>query len=350
MSLKSDFLKTLKKEISLRKNYLKEDDIDTVYFGGGTPSVLSPEETGNILDVLNGTFHFVNIPEITFECNPEDINRKYLNGLKKIGINRLSIGCQSFSNRDLTLMNRRHDAKKSYEAVREAHEVGFDNLSVDLIYGIPGMTLEEWKNNLDIALNLPVKHLSAYLLTVEENTVFAVWKQKGKITLPDENSIISQYQMLVKETKDKDFIHYEISNYGKENYFSKHNRMYWDQGKYLGLGPSAHSFNSVSRQWNTRDLIKYISETEKGKVPYEKEILSEKMRFNDYVLTSMRTMWGTELARLKRYFPDTFVEYFLSTVRKWGKTGHIIEKEGRFMLTNKGILLSDAILAECMLV
>lgn len=343
-------MKALKKEISIRKNYLGENNIDSVYFGGGTPSVFSPEEVGSILKVINGTFYIVRNPEITFECNPEDVNHTYLNGLKNIGINRLSIGCQSFSDTDLTIMNRRHNAKKSLEAVRDAYDAGFDNLSIDLIYGIPGMTLEDWENNLNIALNLPVKHLSAYLLTVEENTVFAVWKRQSKIALPDENMIIKQYQMLVKETKDKDFIHYEISNFGKENFFSKHNMMYWNQGKYLGLGPSAHSFNTVSRQWNTTNLVRYISEAEKGEVSCEKETLNEKMRFNDYVLTSLRTMWGTDLTWLKKHFPETFVQYLKYTVNKWKKTGHIIEKEDHIILTDLGILLSDAILSECMLV
>ena len=345
-----DFIKALKKEILLRKDYPGQELIETVYFGGGTPSVLLPEEVQILLDALYSTFTFVDHPEITFECNPEDLNPEYLKALKLIGINRLSIGCQSFDDRDLLLMNRRHNAGKSIDSVIMAHEAGFNNISIDLIYGFPGMTTEGWEKNLETALSLPIQHLSAYILTIEGKTVFNKWLKNGKIHLPDDKEIIKQYHILTEKAGNAGMIHYEISNFGKKNYFSRHNQIYWQQKKYIGLGPSAHSYDLYSRQWNIADTREYILKINREEVPCEKEIINEDMRFDEYVLTSMRTMWGIDLSWMKDHFITRKIDDLVNTLERWEKTGYVRKRADHYFLTDKGILLSDKILADCMIV
>ena len=345
-----DFIKALIKEIILQKNYAGQELIETVYFGGGTPSVLLREEVQILLDTLYSTFTFVDNPEITFECNPEDLNPEYLKALKVTGINRLSIGCQSFDDRDLLLMNRRHNAGKAIDSVTMAYEAGFDNISIDLIYGFPGMTTDRWGKNLETALSLPIQHLSAYILTIEEKTVFNKWLKSGYIHLPDDREIIKQYQILTRKTQNAGMIHYEISNFGRENYFSRHNLIYWQQKKYIGLGPSAHSYDLYSRQWNIADTGEYILRINRGEVPCEKEIINENMDFDEYVLTSMRTMWGIDLSWMKDHFAAQKIDDLVDTLEKWEKTGYVRKKADHYFLTDKGILLSDKILAECMIV
>ena len=348
LSLEKNFLKALQDEIFLRRDYLSNERVETIYFGGGTPSILSAAEVSVLLDSLAGTFSLSNDPEITFECNPEDLTWKYLKGLKKAGINRLSIGCQSFYDKHLRLMNRRHDAEKAKESVLLADKAGFKNISVDLIYGFPEMTQGEWENNLNTALSLPVKHLSAYILNIEKNTVFNKWLQKGKINLPKDHEVIAQYHLLVEKTKETEMIHYEISNFGKSKYFSRHNLLYWSRQKYLGLGPSAHSYDIVSRQWNIADLVRYTNEASRKKVSFEREVLDIKMQFNDYILTTLRTMWGADIDWLKIHFPAGIVNSFVRTMKKWIHSGHVRERNGHLILTDQGILLSDRILSECM--
>ncbi|MCD6202041.1 MAG: radical SAM family heme chaperone HemW [Bacteroidales bacterium] len=348
LSRKRDFLKALLKEITLRKNYLLDEQIETVYFGGGTPSVLSAVEAGILLDTLAGKFSFSAATEITFECNPEDLTESYLTDLGKAGINRLSIGCQSFYDKHLQMMNRRHDAKKAKESVLLAEKTGFENISMDLIYGLPEMTPGEWENNLSVALSLPVQHLSAYILTIEEKTVFYKWQQKGKINLPKDGDVINQYNLLVEKTKAEGMVHYEISNFGRENYFSRHNLLYWQGKKYLGLGPAAHSYDRVSRQWNVADLDKYIDGIRNGEPCFEKEMPDKKMQFDEYILTTMRTMWGADIYWLKTHFPSGITQSFEETMKKWIQSGHVREQDGHFILTDEGILLSDRILSECM--
>ena len=298
LSLKGPFLEALKKEMRMRSREGEGELFETVYFGGGTPSVLSAGEVGKILQTLRQYFNIDGQAEITFEANPEDIDRQYAADLRRTGVNRISIGCQSFRDGDLQLMHRRHDAGRAVKAVEDAAAAGFDNISVDLIYGIPQLAPEEWKNNLFTALQLPVNHLSAYLLTFEEGTVFGQWLKKGKIQLPAEETVIEQYRDLVEITREKGFIHYEISNFGKKGFFSKHNLLYWSRKKYLGFGPSAHSYDLRTRQWNVSDLKKYTG-CAGGDGCREKEVLNLKDRYNDYVLTSLRTMWGAEREFIK---------------------------------------------------
>jgi len=349
LSLKEDFLKALKKEIILQRNYLEKEPVETIYFGGGTPSVLSVDETRLIIDLIAAKYSLSGYPEITFEANPEDLNRKYLSGLRDAGVNRLSIGCQSFSDRDLVLMNRRHNAYTSVMAVNLADEAGFENISVDLIYGIPGMSLDDWEKNLETALYLPVKHLSAYILTIEKGTVFAKWVSGGKITMPDDNLVVQQYYLLVDKTDINGFIHYEISNFAKRGFFSKHNILYWGKGKYLGLGPSAHSYNGETRQWNNSDLKNYIAKIDKDDIPFKRESLTLEKKYNEYILTSLRTMWGIDTVYMKKTFTEKVISYFMSTCEKWLQSGYMKETQGHIVLTDPGILLSDTIMSECVL-
>ncbi len=349
LSLKEDFLNALRKEIALRRDYLQDEAVETVYFGGGTPSVLSVPEVSQILETLAGAFSITKDAEITFECNPEDLTGDYLKGLRETGINRLSIGCQSFYDKHLKLMNRRHDAAKGRETVTLANEAGFANISVDLIYGFPEMTLKEWENNLDEVLSLPVRHLSAYILNVEENTVFDKWLQKGKISLPEDREVVAQYQMLVEKTGDAAMIHYEISNFGKERYFSRHNMLYWNRRKYIGLGPGAHSYDLESRQWNVENVTAYIEGLERGEVTGEKEKLDIKMQFNDYIITALRTMWGADIEWMKSFFPEKMVKDFIKNMNRMRQSGLAREKDDHLILTDQGIMISDTILAECMI-
>lgn len=349
LSLKEDFLEALKKEIILQGNYLEKEPVETIYFGGGTPSVLSVDETGLIIDLIAAKYSLSRDPEITFEANPEDLNRKYLSGLRDTGVNRLSIGCQSFSDRDLVLMNRRHNAYTSAISVSLADEAGFENISVDLIYGIPGMSLDDWGKNLETALHLPIKHLSAYILTVEKGTIFAKWVSDGKITMPDDNLVVQQYYLLVDKMNINGLIHYEISNFAKKGFFSKHNILYWKKRKYLGLGPSAHSYNGETRQWNDNDLKNYIAKINQDDIPFKRESLTLEKKYNEYILTSLRTMWGIDTVYMKKTFPEKVISYFMSACEKWLQSGYMKKTQGHIVLTDPGILLSDTIMSECVL-
>src|SRR5450759_885611 len=254
----SEFINILLKEASLRRDYLGSDPVSTIYIGGGTPSVFSINELGEILKHINDLFRVEENCEITIELNPDDVTPAYLGGLKKLNINRISLGIQSWRDSDLKMLNRRHDSSQAALALKETFKAGFENVTIDLIYGIPGMSVLEWASNLDFSFSFDIKHLSAYHLTFEPGTIFGKMLEKGLITEIDEEESASQFNILIEKAESAGFIHYEISNFGKPGYFSIHNSNYWKQVIYLGLGPSAHSFNGYSRQWNIRDLKGYI--------------------------------------------------------------------------------------------
>lgn len=350
MSLLEPFLKALHKEIILRNRKEKDEPVETIYFGGGTPSVLHPGKVAEILEVLRGRFNIDPHAEITLEANPEDLDGSYAAGLLEGGVNRLSIGCQSFRDEDLRLMNRRHTTQKAAESVLTAARAGFENISVDLIYGIPEMTMEAWRKNLTAALDLPLQHISAYLLTFEERTVFGKWLEKGKLRVPPEETILEQYRLLIEMTRKKGFIHYEISNFGKENFFSRHNLLYWSRKKYLGFGPSAHSYDLQKRRWNVSDVRDYIRCIEEERSCFEEEILTTKEHYNDYVLTALRTQWGVRKSFLRKEFSPEVNRFFTEAITTWIITGHVTEEEDAYRLTDKGILVSDTIISDCMIV
>lgn len=335
------------KEIELRKNYLSTKNIQTIYFGGGTPSLLSDKETFLILEKIYRTYTVSNNAEITLECNPDDLSEQKLKELKRAEINRLSIGLQSFNDDELKWMNRAHTAKESEYSVKRAQDKGFENITIDLIYGSRFCTPHNWKQTLHKAVSLDVQHISSYNLTIEEKTKLAHdFKIKKEPSIDDEKSAELFLEMI--ETLEKNnFIHYEISNFGKEGFFSQHNSNYWKGEHYIGLGPSAHSFDGVSRQWNIANnnlYIKRINDTSESY--FEKEILTEKERFNEYLLTTLRTIWGIDFNYLKTNFNEGFVKTFLQQIESYIKDETVILNNNSYILTNKGKLLADRIASD----
>jgi oxygen-independent coproporphyrinogen-3 oxidase len=340
------FLAALSQEIFLRKDYLNERIISTIYFGGGTPSILSAKQLCEILNLIRTTYTVLPEAEITMEANPDDLSAEYLKEIKSIGINRLSIGIQSFSDKDLIFMGRRHSAMQAIEAVKMSQSVGFENISIDLIYGIPGMSLQQWKENLQQAFQLKVQHLSAYHLTFHKGTQF--WKQlaKGVIREIEEDESIMQFEMLIEEAQKNDFVHYEISNFALDGFFSKHNTSYWNQTEYLGLGPSAHSYNKTTRFWNISSVKKYLQHIDNKTIAGEFETLSINDKFNDYLLTRLRTCWGISKNQLLQQFGSKYFQYFEQKIIHYKSLGFIEESNDNVYITKKGLFISDSIIEE----
>jgi oxygen-independent coproporphyrinogen-3 oxidase len=345
----SDFISALQKEAEIKKDYLLQNTVSTIYIGGGTPSVLTVKELENVLNNLRKIYYIEPESEITIELNPDDITQNYLAGLKSIDINRISLGVQSWRNEDLKMMNRRHDALQAYEALENSIKAGFKNISVDLIYGIPGMGINNWASNIEKTLSFDIRHLSAYHLTIEPGTVFGKMKEKGLLEEVDEEESTSEFNVLIEKTESAGFMHYEISNFGKPGYFSIHNTNYWRQVPYIGLGPSAHSFNGYSRQWNIRDVKKYINSLRKEKLIFEKEELDIKTRFNEYIMTSLRTMWGIDLEYIEKIFEKEGYDYVINLSGKFINYGLMKQENKNLILTNQGKMISDNIISEFMM-
>ncbi len=344
---KANLVSSIIKELDYRINYLPDKNIETIYFGGGTPSLLSEKETHLILEKIHKLYNVSSAAEITLECNPDDLSTAKLQELKSLNINRLSIGLQSFDEEELKWMNRAHSASESEASVKRAQDKGFENITIDLIYGSKFSNLNNWKTTLNKAIDLDVKHISSYNLTVEEKTKLGhdVTKKKEQV-IDDEKSAELFLEMVERLQKNK-FIQYEISNFGKEHFFSKHNSNYWKGSHYLGLGPSAHSFDGESRQWNVANNNSYIQKISSNDVSYfEKEILTETNRFNEYILTSLRTIWGVHLDYLNAHFNSEFISTFKKEVVAFIKDETIILKDNAYILTNKGKLLADKIASD----
>ncbi|MCD4832968.1 MAG: radical SAM family heme chaperone HemW [Bacteroidales bacterium] len=340
-----DFVNAICTEIKLQSEYLSSEKIQTIYFGGGTPSILSSDHVEKILEEIYKYFQVEQNNEITLEANPDDLNEKYLKSIFTIGVNRLSVGIQSFNDSDLQLMRRKHTVNQAISSIVEAQKTGFKNISVDLIYGLPDLSLKKWEENIDQAIKLNIQHISAYHLTIEPNTLFQKLQKNQKLNLPNEKESLEQFQLLVEKTKENGFLHYEISNFAKDGSISLHNTNYWMGVKYLGLGPSAHSYNLTSRQWNISNLRAYLDSIPKGKIPLEKEILEEKKKYNDYVITSLRTMWGLNTKKLEKDFDKKYLRYFLSKTENLLKENLLRKSGNNFILTEKGIFISDNIIA-----
>lgn len=349
LKYKSDMVKAIIKEIDLRKNEWKNETINTVYFGGGTPSLLTTNELGEIFDALHQSFKFSSNIEITLEANPDDITKEKLKDLSQSPVNRLSIGIQSFSEADLRYMNRAHNAQEAHACLENALRVGFTNLTADLIYGTPDMNDEQWRKNLHTLFDLNIPHISCYALTVEDNTALAHFIKKGKTTPVDEVQTARQFEILTQEMVANDYEHYEISNFCKSRNYSKHNTAYWQGEKYLGIGPAAHSFDGHSRSWNVANNAKYMTAIQAGKLPFEVEQLSDNDRFNEYILTGLRTKWGCDLNKIRAY-DDTFVKHFLQAVQPYLNKKMILREGDVFRLSNEGKLLSDGIISDLFMV
>ena len=344
------FITTLIAEGVQRKKYLFNESIETIYFGGGTPSVLKEKELMQIIAFLHKEFHISTGAEITFEANPDDLDYSYLKNLYRAGINRLSIGIQSFQNDHLKTMNRRHNANQAIVSVKNAIKAGFENISVDLIYGLPDLTFEQWQTSLNEVFSLPVQHLSAYHLTYHEGTPFYTWLKKGKFKELMEKESIIQFKLLIESALKADFEQYEISNFAKNKLYSKHNMSYWNGNKYLGLGPSAHSFNGVSRQWNISHLENYLDAIKTNSSYFEEEQLTENEKFNEYILTRIRTKWGVSINFIKKEFGTKKATHFIKNIEKYEKSEFVIQQNGIFILSNDGLFISDEIMANLMII
>ncbi len=302
LNMKEEYIDALLKEIELQDIYLGLESIDTIYFGGGTPSLLEKHDLDRIFEALFKHYTINNDAEITLEANPDDISKERLKIWKEIGINRLSVGTQSFIERDLQFMKRAHTSKEAENSILLAAELDFKNITIDLIYGIPNLSNKEWIENLELAFKLPIQHISCYALTVEEDTILYHQIRKGKVAAPIDENASEQFDILMQFAKNNHFDHYEISNFCKNGFISKHNSNYWKNEKYLGFGASAHSFNGVSRQWNIANNKKYIDSLKLKQIPFEIENLSETEKLNEYIMTGLRTKWGIDLSYVDLHF------------------------------------------------
>ncbi len=341
---KEKVISAICKELQDRESFLENQLIDTIYFGGGTPSAIEIESIQRIFDTLDKNYKVSPLPEITLEANPDDLTEDYLHNLKKIGINRLSIGVQSFYDKHLLWMNRRHNAFNAELCINLAKKTGFNNINIDLIYGIPGMTDFEWQYNLNKFFELDIPHLSAYHLTIEPKTVFGVKKKKGEIFEIAEDDSVSQFNILTEKMGKEGYLHYEISNFAREGWFSQHNLGYWKNKHYLGIGPSAHSFNGILRRWNTKIHSDYIKEVESEKSYFEMEVLTEVEKFNDYILTNLRTIWGINTREVTRIFGQLYTDHVLQAAAKYLE--YIISEGEILKLNLRGKFIADRIASE----
>jgi len=356
---KEEMILALAKEIEMRSKSIthhpspNNESIETIYFGGGTPSRLEIVDLKLLIAEVYKNYTVTNNPEITLEANPDDLSESYLIELSKIGINRLSIGIQSFFEDDLKLMNRAHNVEEAKKCLEIATQY-FDNISIDLIYGIPEMSNEKWLQNIEMALSFGVPHISSYALTVEPKTALHSFIQKGIIPQPDDEVAQEHFQILVDKLSENGFIHYELSNFGKENYFSKNNSSYWLGKKYIGIGPSAHSYDGENRGWNVSNNSFYIKSIQENKLPIEMETLTKTDRYNEYIMTGLRTIWGVSLDRIEEEFGKTYLDYLLNQSKKYIDESLLefvksSEVETVLKTTKKGKFLSDGIASDLFL-
>lgn len=348
--LENPYISALIREMDIRSDYLGQDTVETIYFGGGTPSVVGNNMIGELLENIHKRFNIAEEAEITIEVNPDDTSREFYRTAAAAGINRLSIGVQSWDDNILKFLNRRHSAGQARSSVSDALQEGFRNISVDMIYGIPGLTSHEWEQGLEETYAMEISHLSAYHLTIEKDTHFGRLKNEGSISEVDEQESENQFRILVKSSKEHGFEQYEISNLARNSLYSKHNTNYWKQVPYIGLGPSAHSFNGYSRQWNQSDINSYIKALAQGKVPFERELLDERMKYNEYIMTSLRTMWGIDLEHIESGFNKETHDYLLNMASRFIKYGMVnLISSNRLVLTDQGKMISDNIISELMM-
>lgn len=334
------------KELILQKEYLKAEKVETIYFGGGTPSLLSGREIGSILDVIYDFYDVIHTPEVTLEANPDDLSKQKLIELYHSGINRLSIGIQSFSDRVLKYLNRAHTAEEALASLNNAIEVGFNNLSIDLIYGIPGRDEVQWIEDLKKATLLSPTHISAYSLTVEPQTVFGKWSKQNKFPPLDDDQAARQFEIMLDHLKENSFEQYEISNFCIPGFHSKHNTSYWQQKKYLGIGPSAHSYDGVSRQYNISKNAVYIKSVNNRTIPATKEKLTVSDQVNEYLLTTLRTKWGSNMKMLKQKYEIDILRKQGDYISQLRANSYVQIENEHIVLTDKGKLFADQISAD----
>lgn len=344
--LKTTMLASMLEEWTDRRNELKDRKVHTIYFGGGTPSVLNPAEIKAFIDSVTRNSNVVENPEITVECNPEDLNSTVLDELRKAGVNRLSIGIQTFRNEALASMNRAHDADQALGSIQAAREAGFTNISADLIYGTPGSTLETCKEDVGRLIDLGLAHVSTYILTIEKGTAYQKFLEDGKLDLPDDEATIAQYELGAELLKDAGFEQYELSNHAKPGYRSAHNSSYWSGTPYIGIGPSAHSFDGMNRRWNVSNNARYL----KRELWYSTEELTDIDRYNEYVMIGLRTSDGCDPDHIRSEYGEDRARNFEDGSQKWITSGHIARLENKLTLTRSGRLISNRIMEDLFLV
>lgn len=341
--LRPQFVAALVREIELQRDYLENDTVRTIYFGGGTPSLLTPAELERILDALRANFRVLPDAEITLEANPDDLSKARLGQLRGAGVNRLSIGIQSFQADTLRFFNRAHSAAEAQDCVERARHAGFSNLSIDLIYGIPGKQTSDWRGDIQKALALAPEHLSAYALTIEEKTVFGRWHKKQQLHPAAEDLVAEQFEFLMDELERRGYTHYEISNFCKPGFLSQHNTAYWQGVSYLGLGPSAHSFRGETRQYNVANNALYIKSLAQDKVPFTPEVLAPHERVNEWIYTGLRTQWGVDCAKIKSSLGFDVQRQRSALLERFSQGGWVMVNNEAITLTRKGKLVADQI-------
>ncbi|MEZ7516397.1 radical SAM family heme chaperone HemW [Flavobacterium frigidarium] len=345
MNKKEEMVLALAKEIRLRRSESANEEVETIYFGGGTPSVLTSAEIDFLIFEVYQNYSVVENPEITLEANPDDLSTERIVALSKSKVNRLSIGIQSFFEDDLKMMNRAHNSVEAQKCLSEVSKY-FDNISIDLIYGVPGMTNEKWQLNIEKALSFGIPHISSYALTVEPKTALKKLIQTGKVAEPNDEVAQEHFVILVDTLTANGFVHYELSNFGKENYFSKNNSAYWLGRKYIGIGPSAHSYDGISRSWNIANNPMYLKAIAIDELPNEIETLSQSDRYNEYIMTGLRTIWGVSISRIRLEFGQTFSDYLMKQADKFLKD-ELLEIENDILKpTKNGKFLTDGIASD----
>lgn len=343
------FVDAALKEIEYRKDYLGNEIIDTIYFGGGTPSIITQSDFERYFKNIS-SFHTISTDaEITFEANPDDLSIEYLEGIRKLPFNRISIGIQSLIDRDLKKVNRRHTGQQAIQAVQNAKSAGFENISIDLIYGLPNQTIDEWKSNLLQAFELDVQHISIYGLTYEEGTKLWVERKQGISPNLDDETMNEMYLITIDEMSKHGYDRYEISNFCKNGLQSKHNSSYWKGEKYLGIGPSAHSYDEKSRQWNISNTEEYVKAMQKMDKFFEVEVLTTDNMYNDYVMVSLRTANGANLNKIQNEFGPKYASHFLKSIENHIKNGLVIEENDIYTLSINGIMVSNSVLVDAMM-
>ena len=349
MAKKDVMISALKKEMVLRKKEFKDQVVETIYFGGGTPSVLETSEINDLINTVYSNYQVTENPEITLEANPDDLTNEKIKQLSDSSINRLSIGIQSFYDEDLKLMNRAHNAQEAVECIKEANRY-FDNISIDLIYGIPDMTNERWKYNIEKALSFGIPHISSYALTVEPKTALANFIKKGTVKPVDDEVAQAHFNMLYDILINEGYDCYEVSNFGKPGFYSKNNTAYWQGKKYIGIGPSAHSYDRERRGWNINNNPKYLKAIEKGELPMEIEILSEVDKYNEYLMTGLRTSWGVSLMKIRCDFGKQYLNYMNTQAEKYLSQDLLYIDGDKLVATKKGKFLVDGIASDLFIV
>lgn len=346
VKFKPQLVEALIREIDLQKDYLQGELLDSIYFGGGTPSLLNERELNSIFDKIHSTFSVEEKAEITFEANPDDLTKDYLQMLNKTAVNRLSIGVQSFNDKELVYLNRLHTGEEAKSTLKRAQDAGFSSLSLDLIYGIPIATTVSWKENLELFKALEIEHLSAYNLTREENTAYDIFIKKGKYAPPDDVQGEEHFKLLLAFAKENNLEQYEISNFAFDQKYAVHNTNYWLRKKYLGIGPSAHSFNLHSRSWNSAQLKPYIEAISNGELPAETESLSKSDQWNEILMTGFRTKWGVEIDYLQQNFEAAWIDTLHQQTQKYISNGQLLQSGTHYKLSEKGMFFADGIAAD----